>query len=86
MRESGLKTTKYAVAPRKAMTIINSLCRPCPRDKPMRNSAAPVISQNRMSVMVVTAMLRALRRTTRKMSYKKPAAAPSAREEAACSS
>jgi|GEM_PF-844731 len=86
MSESGLKTMKYAVAPRKAMMNMNRRCRPCPMDNPMRNSAAPVISQNRMSVMVVTTALRALRRTTRKMSYKKPAAAPSAREEAACSS
>jgi hypothetical protein len=44
------------------------------------------MSQNRMSVMVVTTTFRARCRTTRKISYKKPAAAPSAREEAACSS
>jgi hypothetical protein len=42
-----------------------------------------VISQNRKSVTAVMVLDRIRRRTTRKKSYKKPAAAPRMMEEAA---
>jgi hypothetical protein len=74
---------KYSTAPRKDKIIMNSLWRPCPSDKPSRNSPRPHTSQNRKSVTAVTVFDRALLLTTRKISYKKPAAAPSTREEAA---
>lgn len=42
-----------------------------------------MISQNKKSVTAVIAFERVLCRTTRKKSYKNPAAAPNTREEAA---
>jgi hypothetical protein len=66
-----------------AIIFIKTRCRPCPRDKPRRNSAIPVMTQNKKSVTAVTVFERVLWRTTRKKSYKKPAAAPKKREEAA---
>jgi len=86
MRDRGLSTAKYAAALKNARMTMKSRCRTWPMVSPSRNRPAPVMSQNSTSVTVVTTMDRARRRTTRKMSYKKPAAAPRAREEAACSS
>lgn len=71
------------MAPSIAKIFINTRCRPCPRDSPSRKSASPVISQNRKSVTAVMVFERDRRRTTRKKSYKKPAAAPRIKEEAA---
>jgi hypothetical protein len=78
-----LSVQKYKIAPRTARTFIKIRCRPCPADKPSKKSAAPAISQNRKSVAAVTDFERVRCRTTRKKSYKNPAAAPSIREEAA---
>jgi hypothetical protein len=81
--ETRLRVQKYRMQPRMANTFIKIRWRPPPSERPSRNSAAAHISQNRKSVSDVTAFERVLCRTMRKKSYKKPAAAPSKREEAA---
>ncbi len=65
------------------MIFIKMRWRPSPSDRPRRKSAAPIITQNKRSVTAVTVFERVLWRITRKKSYKKPAAAPRKREEAA---
>ncbi|SHI19700.1 hypothetical protein SAMN02745823_03263 [Sporobacter termitidis DSM 10068] len=66
-----------------AITFIKIRCRPWPSEMPRRKSARPVISQNRKSVTAVTVFERLLWRTTRKKSYKNPAAIPRTKEDAA---
>ncbi len=80
---SRLKVQKYKIPPRMAIIFMKMRCRPAPRERPSRKSAIPVITQNKKSVTAVTVLERVLCRTTRKKSYKNPAAAPKKREEAA---
>lgn len=65
------------------MISIKMRWRPSPSERPRRNSAAPMMTQNKKSVTAVTVFERVLWRMTRKKSYKNPAAAPKKREEAA---
>lgn len=86
MSAKRLTVQKYSVPPRKAKIVMKIRCFPSPADIPRRKSDRAQMTQNRMSVITVTARRRSLIRMVRKMSYKKPAAAPKPREAAASQS
>ncbi len=81
-----LTVRKYTVPPTKAKTAMNIRCSPFPTDTPRRNSDTATAIQNTVSAIKVTAADPVLRRTTRKKSYKNPAAVPSNRDIAASES